>query len=88
MWNSMVTLMYDEIITVIVKGGFIMIPLLGASLISVAVIRRAFCLLATGFGSTRSTVRSCRWSPRATSNRLWRWQVHRGTRLLGCCMQG
>jgi biopolymer transport protein ExbB len=37
-WNSMVTSLFGEIITVLVKGGFIMIPLLGASLVSVAVI--------------------------------------------------
>jgi biopolymer transport protein ExbB len=36
-WHSIVSL-YGEIITVIVKGGLIMIPLLGTSLISVAVI--------------------------------------------------
>jgi hypothetical protein len=38
----MVNLMFGEIISVIVKGGFIMIPLLGASLISVAVTISAF----------------------------------------------
>jgi periplasmic protein TonB len=37
-WNSMVTTISGEFITVLVKGGFIMIPLLGDSLISVAVI--------------------------------------------------
>jgi biopolymer transport protein ExbB len=41
-WNSLVTVMPNEIITVIVKGGLIMIPLLAASLIAVTVIVERF----------------------------------------------
>jgi biopolymer transport protein ExbB len=41
-WNSLVTVMPSEIITVIVKGGLIMIPLLAASLIAVTVIVERF----------------------------------------------
>jgi biopolymer transport protein ExbB len=37
-WNNLVTLIPDEIIAVIVKGGLIMIPLLAASLLAVTVI--------------------------------------------------
>jgi biopolymer transport protein ExbB len=37
-WNSIMTFLQNEIITVIVKGGLIMIPLLAASLIAVTVI--------------------------------------------------
>ena len=42
MWNSLVTLLPSEIMTVIVKGGLMMIPLLAASLIAVTVIVERF----------------------------------------------
>jgi biopolymer transport protein ExbB len=41
-WNSLVTLIQGEVITFIVKGGLIMIPLLAASLIAVTVIVERF----------------------------------------------
>jgi biopolymer transport protein ExbB len=41
-WNSLDTVMPSQIITIIVKGGLIMIPLLAASLIAVTVIVERF----------------------------------------------
>jgi biopolymer transport protein ExbB len=42
-WNGLVSLLPGEIVTIIVKGGFIMIPLLAASLIAVTVIVERLC---------------------------------------------
>ena len=42
MWNNLLTLMPNEIIDIIVKGGLIMIPLLASSLIAVTVILERF----------------------------------------------
>lgn len=42
MWNSLVTLMPNDIIAVIMKGGLTMIPLLASSLIAVTVILERF----------------------------------------------
>jgi biopolymer transport protein ExbB len=41
-WNSLITLMSNEIIAVIVKGGLVMIPLLASSLIAMTVIVERF----------------------------------------------
>ena len=45
MWTSFVTLMFHEIIAIIVKGGLVMIPLLASSLIAMTVIVERFFFL-------------------------------------------